>query len=805
MLWKLHTLQKIGTFALVIIAFTALWLGGAIAPAVAVICIAAGILGWFWEPPRIQFQRYEGLWRPLTVTVLAILLLAAILGYVGFFDAAIGLVLYLTGAKLFQRERAADYLQALVLSFLLMAIATIFNEDLSFGLLFILYVLIGLTCFTLYHLRIQTERPEIEAQAARQMRLLDPRLLRTLVGLSLLALTFSVVFFFLFPRIGFGYLAQQSRSGPSTSGFSEQVDLGKFGTQKSDPTVIMRVEFPEGAPEQVTNLYWRGISLDRYDGTKWSKTLTRTESFSLNPRGELEIPPLVLSDQLQQRRRSIDSLPLLHQSIYLEPIGSDTLFTLSPVLRLQIADRGSSNRPQSAPLRRSRQRISVSQMGDITHQLPPQLSYQYDAFSLSQPTWRPLDLQTLTRSQMITSLPLEERQAYLQLPESLPDRIPELAAEVTAAASTEYERVLLLRDYLLDNFTYTVDLPHPGADPLDNFLFGHQRGHCEYFSTAMTILLRTLDIPSRSVNGFWGGRWNPNSGYLAIRNADAHSWVEVPFGEYGWIRFDPTPGAANVGQQISWFDPVRSFYDDLRFRWIKYVIQYDLQSQLDLLQELRRRLGPPDEQSSWQDWLRDAIPEIQTDLRRNGIPVAGVLCLTGLGGLLGGRRRYRAVRLQDGAIVIGLSGSSWAVVFWLWTPDPTGVWLLGAALLPSLAFAWIRWQSFRPGSARQRELHRISRLYLQLKLILERHQVEISPYQGPEALIERLKGSDLAEQDRAIQVIQRYMQVRFGHQSISKAELSDLDRQLKQLRRIWQDHQRQRQRQTDLARSASPV
>ncbi len=796
MLWKLQTLQKIGTFTLVIIAFTALWLGGAVAPMIAVLCVAMGILGWFWEPPRIQFQRYEGIWRPLTVTVLVILSLAALFGYVGIFDAAIGLVLYLTGAKLFQRERAADYLQALVLSFLLMAIATIFNEDLSFGLLFILYVLIGLVCFTLYHLRIQTERPEIEAQAARQTRLLDARLLTTLVGLAWLALIFSVLFFFLFPRIGFGYLAQQSRSGPATSGFSEQVDLGQFGTQKTDPTVIMRVEFPEGPPQQVTNLYWRGVSLDRYDGTTWTKTLTQTEISSLNADGVIEIPRIQLPEVVQALSSTVS---LMHQSIYLEPIGYDTLFGVAPVLRIQVADRGSANRPQAAPSRRRQQRVGIDQMGDITHQLPPQLSYQYDAFSLNQ-RWSGTDLETLSHDEILARLTRDEQQAYLQLPESLPQRIRDLGEQITAAATTDYGRVLAVQDYLLDNFAYTIDLPQPGADPLDSFLFDHQRGHCEYFSTALAILLRTVGIPTRSVNGFWGGKWNENSSYLAIRNAEAHSWVEVPFGPYGWVRFDATPSAANVSQQTHWLDPFRNFYDELRFRWIKYVIQYDLQAQLGLLEQIRDQLSGPDEQNSWQDWARERIPNLQSNLRRNWLPLSGVLILTGLGGLAGSRRRYRSLRVQDGLIGVGLSGLSFALVFWLWEPQPTGILLLGATVLPSLAFAWIRWQSFGQRS-RQAELHSISRVYLKLKLILEGYQVQLSPHQGPEALIEILKGSELVAREQAIQIIRRYMEVRFGQQSLHPTEITDLRQQIKHLQRQWQEQWRQ-QKQTPVASSS---
>ena len=95
---------------------------------------------------------------------------------------------------------------------------------------------------------------------------------------------------------------------------------------------------------------------------------------------------------------------------------------------------------------------------------------------------------------------------------------------------------------------YTLQLsrtvPH---DPLANFLFERKQGHCEYFASSMAVMLRTLGIPSRVVNGFRTGEFNDLTSQYVVRASNAHSWVEAYFPGYGWIAFDPTPGRGDAG------------------------------------------------------------------------------------------------------------------------------------------------------------------------------------------------------------------------------------------------------------------
>jgi transglutaminase-like putative cysteine protease len=778
MAWPLLAVQKVFIYLLVGIAFTALCLGDRVlSPAVIALCLAAGVGSWFWEPPRISFARYAPLWMPLTVSVLVSLAALVLSGFLQLSDGAIGLVLYLTGAKLFQRERAADYIQLAVLSLLLMAIATLFNQDISFGLLFLLYVGVGLVNLTLYHLRLQAEQ---HPQAASQVRRIDLGFLGFLGSLALLAMVLSVALFFLFPRVGLGILGRQARSPVMTTGFAEEVSLGEFGTLKTDNTVVMRVEFPAGVPPQVESLYWRGMSFDRYDGRAWSRTLDRSLSIFPNAAGvfELSASPLIPAAS------DLQFFPL-EQLIYLEPLATNTVFGVAPLVEVEWLDRGGAMTPQQRWQWQNR-RLLLRETGDVSHSLPPRMPYLYRAVSRIPRDLEPR-LRQLGREELLSALDPVQQQAYLQLPEDLDPRIPALAEEITSGIPDVFSKVTALRNYLLENYAYTTNLPDPGAEPpLEAFLFTHRRGHCEYFATALTVLARSLGIPARVVNGFLGGRWVAQEKYLAVRNADAHSWTEIPFGPYGWITFDATPPEANVSQRQSGWDPILDFYDSLRFRWFKYVIQYDLFTQQQIwrqIQELASRVTAPQKQEDVVAVFRRSLLGWGQTLQQNGLPLVGVILITSSMAYWGRRRRYQALRWQDGGWILLATAGNGVLLGSLWQPPPPWPTWMVSLLLPSLAFAGMRWiPAALPKSQRRRQL--ISRLYLQLRDLAT--AVGIPAHLGPEACLEHLRQADLPQVELAIQFLQRYLEVRFGGIPLEAGELQRWQHHLRQLRQAWQ-------------------
>jgi hypothetical protein len=229
---------------------------------------------------------------------------------------------------------------------------------------------------------------------------------------------------------------------------------------------------------------------------------------------------------------------------------------------------------------------------------------------------------------------------------ALDARIPALAREVTARASSNETRAAELERYLRTRFQYTTELPSAAApDPLARFLFERRKGHCEYFASAMAVMLRTLGIPSRLVTGFQGGALNPITGWYVIRASDAHTWVEAWIEGRGWTAFDPTP--AGRGPRES---PLRSrilFYADAaEMFWQNWVIGYDFERQLTLAARMqssgrvygarwfdRLRLG-------WLGWQAAAARA----LRAYGAAALAALLLAGALWLLApeARRRWRA-------------------------------------------------------------------------------------------------------------------------------------------------------------------
>ncbi|MCJ7576138.1 MAG: transglutaminase domain-containing protein [Dehalococcoidia bacterium] len=167
-----------------------------------------------------------------------------------------------------------------------------------------------------------------------------------------------------------------------------------------------------------------------------------------------------------------------------------------------------------------------------------------------------VSLSTATKSDLLaagTGYPGWILDRYLQLPDTMPSRVIDLAQELTKDVGTPYEKAIAVRDYLRTlKYTPDVEAPPDGADGVDYFLFAAKKGYCQYFASAMTVLLRVSGVPSRMVAGYGPGepmeQYEPVGQDLrdtfVVRNS--HSWSEVFFPGYGWIPFEPTPGYSPI-------------------------------------------------------------------------------------------------------------------------------------------------------------------------------------------------------------------------------------------------------------------
>ena len=192
----------------------------------------------------------------------------------------------------------------------------------------------------------------------------------------------------------------------------------------------------------------------------------------------------------------------------------------------------------------------------------------------------------------------------LGVAEPLKSRLERIARPIVEGIPAEdwTARARALESYLRDSgrfgYTLRMDVIDPSIDPVEDFLVNRKEGHCEYFASALTLMLRSIGIPARMVNGFKGGDWNALARIMSVRELHAHSWVEVLVGgdpRRGpeWITLDPTPAqeraesVARVGGLASRF---RQGTDFIRYVWTFYVVGFNAERQKKLIYDPIRTL-----------------------------------------------------------------------------------------------------------------------------------------------------------------------------------------------------------------------
>jgi transglutaminase-like putative cysteine protease len=186
--------------------------------------------------------------------------------------------------------------------------------------------------------------------------------------------------------------------------------------------------------------------------------------------------------------------------------------------------------------------------------------------------------------------PLPDRSRYTKPPLKLDPRIAALGHD-WAGIGTDLERATRIQDRLHREFTYSLDAGiQPGSkNALADFLFVTRRGYCEYFASAMAVLLRTQDIPARVATGFQSGYYNDVSGEWVMRASDAHAWVEGWIEGRGWVTFDPTPpGSGHVAG--GWLGRIDMYLDAADTAWQQWVVAYNPGQQVALAFAFRNKL-----------------------------------------------------------------------------------------------------------------------------------------------------------------------------------------------------------------------
>jgi len=537
---------QICTYLLIVDGLAALALAGLLEPAWWPFIILVVMASWLHETIRARVSAVVQ--HRHLITILAVGFFALDLLYLAesLLDGFVHLLLFALLYKLYTRRTLRDSRDLLLLSFFMLVAASALTVSVGFLLILIVFLLLGTWTFVLYHVMWEAEKnaPDQAAALIESRDLVTPSLLGLSVAAAVASFLLTALFFFVIPRLGQAALPLPGRLGQMVTGFSERVELGSFGTMQTDASVVMRVELPDGPadPEGLESLRWRGVAFDHFSGREWSVTHVERRMLPRNPGGQIPVA------------RPRGAGYLITQEIYLEPIGTEVLFAAPRLVAVTVS---------SGP-------VWVDALDGVTSPVP-RARLHYRALS---------ELELLARRPTGAVRPLsdEERARYLQLP-LLSPRVRALAREVTRQSPEPWPAALRLTHYLQTTLRYSLELQRtPGADPLEDFLFVSRSGNCEYFATSLAVLLRTLDIPARVVNGFQRGEWNPYGGYFTVRQRDAHSWVEAWVPGRGWVTLDPSPRANFNSAQAS--STTFQYLDALRMRWHRHVVNWSLGDQL---------------------------------------------------------------------------------------------------------------------------------------------------------------------------------------------------------------------------------
>lgn len=370
-----------------------------------------------------------------------------------------------------------------------------------------------------------------------------------LAASTLATLLFAVPLFALLPRVRSPYIVGRG-GGTGTvleaAGFSDAVTLDSIGLIRDRQGVAMRLQGAT-ALDPGHELRFKAATYDLYRGGSWRKSPVRGSL----PRG-------------RRARFRLAAAPVASwEKIWLQPLRSRSLPL--PVEATVVEPRVPS--------------LDVDRGGAVSLAFSPMEVMEYKVGLADRP------LATAEVPRLDGLAPEETLDTAGVSP-----RMAELARRVMGEGAGA-ERARRLETHLIQSYEYTQDFVgrKPSGQPLDDFLFKYRSGHCEYFASAMVLMLRSQGIPARLVTGFLGGEYNPFEGYTIVRDGNAHAWVEAYVPESGWQTFDPTPPAGRPAEasEGGW-SILRQAYDYLLFRWDRYVLTFGLYDQLRIVGDLHR-------------------------------------------------------------------------------------------------------------------------------------------------------------------------------------------------------------------------
>jgi transglutaminase-like putative cysteine protease len=619
---RFRTAHKAAAFLLAITSIFTLASAGVLSSATLILIVLGVGLSWHTDPGTLLGAWIERATPLLNAVVLVFLAFAVFQVGRSFpevdLSPFLGFVLFLLVVKLCQRRSNRDYLQVFIMSFLVMLAASWMATGVIFILGFGLYVVLATWALILFHLRREIEDNYIvrHASESRAEQVTATRVLnsRRVVGLPFFATTGAIALavligsslvFALVPRVGLGFILGGVRRQVGIAGFTDEVKLGMHGLISSDnQTVVLRSEIPSIAglandqerEHVISGLYWRGTVYDVYDQGQWLRSRADKNRTQLLPSQlvgdtsrSYELadpyagnPPLGRKATLQGTfEQTVEIVALTHPVAFAldRPVFFETLpIPIGSFTATDFEARWSDE----VSLRMFR--VNPANPYDRRQAMTDFLGARYRVFSRDPGRGR-----SHSPHAPIEQLPPGTLDSYLRVPPTLAPRMSALASQIMAKSGSPAAKAQAVVDWLKRTHGYTTNLKRDEriADPLEDFLFAQDAGHCEYFASAAALLLRLGGVPTRYINGFLGGEWNAMRGTVTVRENRAHSWVEAYLGREGWVRIDATPSLARP----SHMGTLRQVFDSAELFWGRWVVEYSASQQFLLAQRLGQKLG----------------------------------------------------------------------------------------------------------------------------------------------------------------------------------------------------------------------
>jgi len=308
---------------------------------------------------------------------------------------------------------------------------------------------------------------------------------------------------------------------------SEEMTFGRIktfsGAVNLGDTLVMDIESEEGR-------YWRAAAYDFYGGRGWASTY---EEIGALGKGASPIapPPYHLRKSLQQKVRLY--LPSTHSIVAAPQLVSTDVPTEAVLLYLPREGATAARPPADIEISYSRYRLREGDEYEVVSSISIADEGSLKKASTDYPEWI--------------------RERYLQLPADLPERVHDLAEEITSGLDNKYSKAAAIEQYLRQ-ITYNEQIesaPPSTEDAVDYFLFEMREGYCDYYASAMVVLSRSAGIPARLAEGYSQGEKLEDTEIYRIRENDGHAWAELFFPQYGWIEFEPTAAEPSIVRAAS--------------------------------------------------------------------------------------------------------------------------------------------------------------------------------------------------------------------------------------------------------------